>query len=87
MKLEKNPGESYWISPLAEKGYCVPCDRLESDDIHTLVDAILSEFTQTLPEDHREIRSLLLDWLQEMPEIHEIMIDQRKVRDFIYEMF
>lgn len=79
--------KSYFIDKDQKGPFTRSAAPVEADNLSALVDNLLSEFEHSSEAEKSKYRPILMDWLGSMDESTLFQEDERKVRDFIYEMF
>ncbi|MGB5982350.1 MAG: hypothetical protein WBG46_09410 [Nonlabens sp.] len=78
---------SFYIIPTNNKNFTRSVKPLETDKVESLVSNLLLEFEQSSDEEKKKYGPILKDWFSSFDEEQLFQEDEKKVRDFIYEMF
>jgi hypothetical protein len=85
--LNNDGALSHWIEIEQNAPFCVSTEKIDTDNIDDLVNAIVSEFKLTEPDILPLLRDKIETWLLNSKDKTYEINDQTKTRDFIYEMF
>jgi len=79
--------ESFYIDPTKSKAHTISTANIEVEDLDRLIENLLLEFQNSSEEEKNKYRPILKDWLSSMDDSVLSQDDEKKVRDFLYEMF
>jgi hypothetical protein len=87
MKNKENNMKSFYVNSPNTKSHTISTVNIEAENVDVLIENLLLEFQNSSEEEKNKYRPILKDWLSSMDESVLFQDDEKKVRDFIYEMF